>query len=98
MEIPYVPGTGRQPHCWKLRSEGFRELLQKHRWHLRAAHSEKFIHGNRVMLTVLEQTPQHVYCCFQSREDYWASVSSSLREKRARSRRDLFRLVKVEFE
>ena len=93
MEIPYLSGTGRRPHYWALRSDGFHELLNKNCWHLRGAHLEKTIQGSRVMLTVVEETPQHILCCLLPREDYWAGLTAQLREKHAKSRRNSFRIV-----
>lgn len=93
MDIPYLSGSGRRPHYWALRSDGFHELLDKNCWQLRGAHLEKTIHGNRVMLTVVEETPQHVLCCLLLREDYWAGLTAQLREKHAKSRRSSFRII-----
>ncbi len=47
-----APLRNRGPkHCWKLRTNGQRDLLVKHCWGLRGGYCEKTIRGKTVMMT-----------------------------------------------
>ena len=95
MSHPYFPHSGRRKHYWKLRSEGFRELVTKNRWGFRGAYAEKSIRGRSVMQTIVKKTDEYYLCCFQLKDDFWSTITKNAREKEAEERRKSFWVVKA---
>jgi hypothetical protein len=93
MTIPYYPHSGRRKHYWRLRAEGHRELLIKHRWHLKGAYCEKSVKGRRVMLTMVRRHPDYFVVCLCDKDDFWADVTAAARAAEAEKRRAEFRTV-----
>lgn len=93
MPIPYFRGTGRGKHLWKVRSEGYRALLIKNRWHLKGGYAEKLIRGVWVMQVFAKKGDGYDVCCFLRREDFWAESTRRAREAEALERRSSFALV-----
>ena len=93
MPFPYFPHSGRRAHYWKLRIDGFRELVARHRWGFRGAYAEKSIRGRRVMQTIVKKTDDYYLCCFQLKDDFWSTSTADARKREAEQRRKLFRVV-----
>ena len=72
----------RKPHLWRIRAEGFRELMISRRWGMRGAYAEKSIRGASVMQTIVSQTEAHYVCRFQRKYDFWAAVLRDHGEQR----------------
>ena len=72
MPIPYFPHSGRRKHYWKLRSEGYRELMMANGWGMRGAYAEKSIKGATIMQTIVRKEATYFLCCFQRKDDFWA--------------------------
>jgi hypothetical protein len=94
MPHPYFPHSGRRKHYWKLRSDGYRELMTDHRWGFRGAYAEKSIRGRSVMQTIVTKTDDCCLCCFQLKDDFWSTSTADARRKEAEEHRNSFRLVK----
>lgn len=96
MPVPYFPHSGCRKHYWKLRSDGYRELMTKHLWGFRGAYAEKTIRGRSVMQTIVKKTDDYYLCCFQLKDDFWSVITADAREKEAEVRRGAFRVVKAD--
>jgi len=74
MSSPCHPHSGRKKHYWRLRKEGFRELLIKKGWHLRGGYAAKVIQGREVIQFTIQKTEDYVLCSFQLKSDFWAEL------------------------
>ena len=94
MPIPYYSPSRRKHHYWKIRRNGYRELLLLKGWGMRGAYASKFIRGEEVMLTIARKTDDHYLCCFQLKSNFWSLITTRAREDEAKERRATFQLVK----
>ena len=93
MPIPYYEHSGRRPHLWRVRKDGFRKLLISKKWHLRGAYAEKTIHGRWIMQTIVEKHEDHLVCAFRPKDDWWAHITRGAREREAQELRNDFHVV-----
>ena len=70
MTFPVLPHSGRKPHLWRLRREGFRELLLAKRWRMMGAYAEKTIARRTVMIRTVEEGKDYTVCCVQFKADF----------------------------
>ena len=98
MPIPYYEHSGRKPHFWKLRRNGYRDLLQSKGWSFRGAYAEKTIAGRTVMLRNVENREDHFLCRLELKDDFWANITSDARQEEAEQRRAEFAVVQDEEE
>ncbi len=75
MPIPLVQHSGRSPHIWKLRKEGYRELLLAKGWHMRGAYAEKSFNGHFYMQTIKEQNADYNEVLIQRKNDFWSFIT-----------------------
>jgi hypothetical protein len=54
-------------HHWKLRKEGFRDLVLGKGWALKGTYAEKKIRGQLVAQWIVEKSEDHVVCVFTRR-------------------------------
>ena len=93
MPIPYVESSGRRPHLWRIRADGWREFLLSKGWTMCGAYSAKHIRRRLVMVTIIEKHDDHFLCRFQFKHDLWADVTAAFREREAAQRRGAFKVV-----
>jgi hypothetical protein len=74
MSSPCHPHSGRKKHYWRLRKEGFRELLIKKGWHLKGTYAEKEIQGKTVIQFMVARTEDYILCSFQLKSDFGAEL------------------------
>ena len=85
--IQQYPHSGRRKHLWRLRNDGHRDLLIKHRWGLRGAYAEKTIRGKTYMMTMAAKLDDHVVCWLRLKDDFWAEITSEHQAARGDMRR-----------
>ena len=95
MPIPYFSTSGRRPHIWRIRGEGWRELLLSKQWVMRGAYATKQIRRRQVVVTIVEKHDDYFLCRFQLKDDLWADISAESREREALQRRSAFELVQA---
>ena len=88
MPYPYFPHSGR-----RMRADGYRGLMTRHRWGFRGAYAEKSIRGRSVMQTIVKKTNDYYLCCFQLKDDFWSTSTADARKREAEQRRKSFRVV-----
>ena len=93
MPIPYVRGSGRRPHTWCIRADGWRDFFLSKGWTMRGAYSEKHIRHRLVVVKILEEHDDYYLCRFQLKDDLWADATAAFREREAEQRRGAFRVV-----
>ena len=93
MTIPDFPSSGRRPHLWRIRADGYRELLLSKRWTMHGGYASKKIHRRDVMVTIAEKHADYFLCRFQLKDDFWARISADHRAREASQRRSSFRLI-----
>ena len=74
MSCPHYPHSGRKKHYWRIRKEGFRELLIRKGWHLRGTYAEKKIQGRMIIQFIVANTEDYYLCSFQLKRDFWAEL------------------------
>jgi len=79
-----LPHSGREPHRWRLRRAGFRELLLAKRWRMKGAYAEKTIAGRTVMLRTIEEGADFTICCVQLKADFVAELTARACERAAK--------------
>ena len=94
MPIPHFANSGRRPHFWRIRAEGWRELLLSKRWTMCGAYAAKHILRRQVMVTIMEKHDDYFLCRFQLKDDLWADVTADLREREASQRKSTFKVVR----
>lgn len=75
MAVPRYSHSGRRPHYWRLRAEGYRELLSSKNWRFRGAYAAKSIHGREVMLIIVEKGADTFLCRLQLKDDLWSVIT-----------------------
>ena len=93
MPIPYFPSSGRRPHLWRIRAEGFRDLLLSKRWTMCGAYAAKDIRRRTVMVTTVEEHDDYYLCRFQLKDDFWADITAEFREREASQLQSSFKVV-----
>ena len=93
MPIPHDSSSGRRPHYWRIRAQGWRDLLLSKRWTMCGAYAAKHIRRRQVMATIVEKHDDHFLCRFQLKDDLWAGITGEFREREASQRRGTFKIV-----
>ena len=93
MPIPYFSSSGRRPHLWRIRAEGYRDLLLSKRWTMCGAYAAKNICRRTVMVTTVEEHDDYYLCRFQLKDDFWADITAEFREREASQLRSAFKVV-----
>ncbi len=93
MPIPYFPSSGRRPHLWRIRAEGYRDLLLSKRWTMCGAYAAKDIRRRMVMVTIVEEHDDYYLCRFQLKDDFWADITAEFREREASQLQSSFKVV-----
>ena len=93
MPIPYVERSGRRPHLWRVRADGWREFLLSKGWTMCGAYSAKHIGRRLVVVTIIEKHDDHFLCRFQLKHDLWADVTAAFRHHEAAQRRGVLKVV-----
>ncbi|MEW6710302.1 MAG: hypothetical protein AB1403_10810 [Candidatus Riflebacteria bacterium] len=66
--------TNRRRHLWKIRRQGFRELLLKKKWLMRGGYAEKKIGGHYYMSTIVKQFSQFYLVLFERKDEFWRKI------------------------
>ena len=93
MPIPYVERSGRRPHLWRIRADGWREFLLSKGWKMSGAYSAKQIRRRLVVVTIVEKHNDHFLCRFQLKDDLWADATTAFREREAVRRRGALKAI-----
>ena len=93
MPIPYFPSSKRRPHLWRIRAEGYRDLLLSKRWTMCGAYAAKNIRRRTVMVTIVEEHDDYYLCRFQLKDDFWADITTEFREREASQLQSSFKVV-----
>ena len=83
MATPNLQSSGRRPHLWRIRTQGYRKLLLSKRWSMRGAYASKMIRGREVMVRSVEEHADHTLCLFQLKDDFWARIWADKRAREA---------------
>ena len=61
-------------HLWKIRREGYRDLMISKKWTLRGAYAEKRIGQHWYMQRTVQVFPDYNLVLFECKDDFWKDI------------------------
>jgi hypothetical protein len=93
--FPRFPPRRRRARIWKLRREGFRDLIMSHLWTPWGAFARKMIRGHEYLMFPLRYKEGIHVVRITSKDDHWSDLAAEERQREAIKRRRAFDVVDV---